>query len=772
MSKVLRNLEVPYFSQRENKIYWHKKFSKIDDITKDNPELIGSIDNSVEPVSMAKQSCNITSLAMLLHYFGVTSDTPDEMMRKVFEPSETEFAKYTSEQKKIVRESYTNDKIFESIYTLQTFVQAFYNVTAEVAVPKKFDEVKSNVLAGYPCLVSCGIIRDYDITDQTKKVIKGLAYDALFGSESWKQYDEKVALYNASITKYENQLENGELLQDEKEKIERNLTKVKNDKKQLEDAYEKKQEYYLTNYRFRGHYVVIRGITEDGVIINDPWGKPFINSDGKGEYYTIMIGDNVFLKQKEFDKQYFQDGHFYSCLTIKAKRWNFVSRDPKYDIINKDFLQNCRDAEQFDFGGYPIKRSNLWHNGIHYGNKIGNKIYPIGAGQLIAARVVNKDTEKDEEPKNGSRCFVLIKHQVIVAEKVQDFFVCYMHLKPIENLGSYIQSSRKTNIKWLDELIKRSKKTNRIRYGIENTEFYSLNDTEGKKSVGKLPSSGIFIVNDEKNEKGKIFFYYEKDNQINEYWLKSGGNIIANNDSNELYIKKLDELKKGKVVYFGDFNDKDSVRNDSMIEVSNSVPIGFMGKYRGINCNDAAIETLHMEIFSNDIIINDIHNFIVIKETDIPANLRAATAMCNRKEMIRFFEDKKLYGNWSFLYLKEDGAITKHEMLTFYKSNEGAARFQNYIVQHMSEWSDKIDWEQAFEKAKGVSNKGLSTLLPNNEDFEETLKEYVTTVYNPYKWLTDDCVQAMSTTSTLLKKGYATFYHPARFIKWLYDNNK
>ena len=771
MSKILRNLEVPYFSQRENRtvvnIYYREDI--VDSKTK---KIIHKAGDLKATYTKAQDSCNITSLAMLLHYFGVTSDTPDEMMRKVFNPTEKELGSYSAAQKQLVTDAYTSSRIFESTETMQNFTKAFYNVTAEVAYQKTFKEIKNEILAGYPCLVSCGIIRDYDITDQTKKVIKGLAYDALFGSESWKQYDEKVALYNASITKYENQLENGELLQDEKEKIERNLTKVKNDKKQLEDAYEKKQEYYLTNYRFRGHYVVIRGISEDGVIINDPWGKPFINSDGKGEYYTIMIGDNVFLKQKEFDKQYFQDGHFYSCLTIKAKRWNFVSRDSKYDIINKDFLQNCRDAEQFDFGGYPIKRSNLWHNGIHYGNKIGNKIYPIGAGQLIAARVVNKDTEKDEEPKNGSRCFVLIKHQVIVAEKLQDFFVCYMHLKPIENLGSYIQSSRKTNIKWLDELIKRSKKTNRIRYGIENTEFYSLNDTEGKKSVGKLPSSGIFIVNDEKNEKGKIFFYYEKDNQINEYWLKSGGNIIANNDSNELYIKKLDELKKGKVVYFGDFNDKDSVRNDSMIEVSNSVPIGFMGKYRGINCNDAAIETLHMEIFSNDIIINDIHNFIVIKETDIPANLRAATAMCNRKEMIRFFEDKKLYGNWSFLYLKEDGAITKHEMLTFYKSNEGAARFQNYIVQHMSEWSDKIDWEQAFEKAKGVSNKGLSTLLPNNEDFEETLKEYVTTVYNPYKWLTDDCVQAMSTTSTLLKKGYATFYHPARFIKWLYDNNK
>lgn len=770
MSKVLRNLEVPYFSQRENRtvVNMYYKEDVIDSKTK---RIIHKVGDLKATYTKAQDSCNITSLAMILHYFGVTQDTPDEMMRKVFNPTEKELELYSRGQKQLVTDAYTSSRIFESTETMQMFAKEFYNVESEVAYQKTFKEIKNEILTGYPCLVSCGIIRDYDITDQTKKVIKGFAHKVLFGSESWKQYDEKIVLYNASITKYENQLENGELLQDEKEKIERDLTKVKNDKKQLEDAYEKKQEYYLTNYRFRGHYVVIRGISEDGVIINDPWGRPVIRSSGKGDY-SVMTGDNVFLKQEEFDKQYFQDGHFYSCLTIKAKRWNFVSRDPKYDIVNKDFLQNCRDAEQFDFGGYPIKRSNLWHNGIHYGNKIGNKIYPIGAGQLIAARVVNKDTEKNEEPKNGSRCFVLIKHQVIVAEKLQDFFVCYMHLKPIEDLGSYIQSSRKTNIKWLDELIKRSKKTNRIRYGIENTEFYSLNDTEGKKSVGKLPSSGVFIVNDEKNEKGKIFFYYEKDNQINEYWLKSGGNIIANDDSNELYIKKLDELKKGKVVYFGDFNDKDSVRNDSMIEVSNSVPIGFMGKYRGINCNDAAIETLHMEIFSNDIIINDIHNFIVIKETDIPANLRSATAMCNRKEMIRFFEDKKLYGKWSFLYLKEDGAITKHEMLTFYKSNEGAARFQDYIVQHMSEWSDKIDWEQAFEKAKGVSNKGLPTLLPKNEDFEETLKEYVTTVYNPYKWLTDDCVQAMSTTSTLLKKGYATFYHPARFIQWLNENEK
>ena len=167
----------------------------------------------------------------------------------------------------------------------------------------------------------------------------------------------------------------------------------------MEDTYEKKQEYYLTNYRFRGHYVVIRGISEDGVIINDPWGKPFINSDGKGEYYTIMIGDNVFLKQKEFDKQYFQDGHFYSCLTIKAKRWNFVSRDPKYDIINKDFLQNCRDAD----GTCDYETAVRLQSGKRYrasdnlrlrasGSTAGKPIVTIGKGTQV--KVLGIGTEQ------------------------------------------------------------------------------------------------------------------------------------------------------------------------------------------------------------------------------------------------------------------------------------------------------------------------------------------------------------------------------------------
>ena len=83
-----RNLEVPYFSQRENKCIWIEKYpldSKI--IDADGKHLAGGIVPNGKTDTKAKNSCNITCLAMILHYFGITTDTPDEMMRKVFTPT-------------------------------------------------------------------------------------------------------------------------------------------------------------------------------------------------------------------------------------------------------------------------------------------------------------------------------------------------------------------------------------------------------------------------------------------------------------------------------------------------------------------------------------------------------------------------------------------------------------------------------------------------------------------------------------------------------------
>lgn len=135
---ILRNLEVPYFSQRVNKAVWKKKYSSGDKITKNKPELIGTIDENTEPVSMAKQSCNVTCLAMILHYFGVTSDTPDVMMKKVFEPSSEQLKTYTSEQKELVEKTYSTDSFFEPIKNIKTFAEKFYHVTVETSTTKKW----------------------------------------------------------------------------------------------------------------------------------------------------------------------------------------------------------------------------------------------------------------------------------------------------------------------------------------------------------------------------------------------------------------------------------------------------------------------------------------------------------------------------------------------------------------------------------------------------------------------------------------------------------
>lgn len=764
-----RNLEVPYFSQRENKTVWHERYTSNDDVVKKNPSLIGTIIPNGKTDSKAKNSCNITCLAMILHYFGVTSDTPDEMMRKVFEPSVSELATYSDGQKKLAAEAYTNGGFFESVYNMKSFAEKFYNVTVDASETKKMDDIKKEVLSGYPVLVSCGITRAYassEYVSPSKEEAYSNVFNKKLSATNASDYNNKLTEYRNQMNEKEQQLSNTSLTGKEKEAITGQLDTLKANKKMLEDEYIKILNKYLNDHRFHGHYVVIRGITDNGVIINDPWGKPVINTEGKGEYYTIMNGDNIHLTQKDFDKQYFQDKHFYSCLIIREKRWNFVSHKPDFLVTNEKFLENCRKAEMFEFGGYPIKRSNLWHNGLHFGSTIGNEIYPIGPGQLVAARIVNKDSE-GKEPANGSCCFVLVKHQIKDNKDcLKDFFACYMHLNPIDNLDEITGNGEKTNIKWLDDLIKRTKGVRQIRYGKDNTSFYAESDTEGKKEIGKLPDSSIFLLDSINEKEKKIYFYYDFDNEVKKYWVGYSDNVLTRSDNSRIFTKLLDDLKSGKVVYF---NDKDLLTVDSMIEVTNTSPIGFMGKYGGYS--DNLKESLHFEIFSNDVLIEDTAGFTIIKESDLPANIKNYSAMCNRENMIAFFEDKNLYGVFDFQFLNDDGIITKKEMINFYNSKDGAEKFQNYIIQHISEWSDKINWSQALEKARGVSNKGFAAII-RNENFEDTINNYINSIYNPFKWFNAECIAAMNTNSSLFDKGYATYYHPVRFIQWLDDNKK
>ncbi len=74
-----RNLAVPFFTQRDNTYIWQQVATEdeIDSATGKKTKEKGKPFGLKYP--MAYRSCNITSLCMLLHYWGITEDTPNQM---------------------------------------------------------------------------------------------------------------------------------------------------------------------------------------------------------------------------------------------------------------------------------------------------------------------------------------------------------------------------------------------------------------------------------------------------------------------------------------------------------------------------------------------------------------------------------------------------------------------------------------------------------------------------------------------------------------------
>ena len=70
-----RNLAVPFFTQRDNTYIWQQKYEKdkIDSTTGRKTEIKDTPFGPKYP--MAWRSCNITSLCMILHYWGLTTET-------------------------------------------------------------------------------------------------------------------------------------------------------------------------------------------------------------------------------------------------------------------------------------------------------------------------------------------------------------------------------------------------------------------------------------------------------------------------------------------------------------------------------------------------------------------------------------------------------------------------------------------------------------------------------------------------------------------------
>lgn len=437
------NLSVPFFSQRDNTYEWHYRY---EDTDKDKNEQKREVANPLISKKIAGDCCNISCLAMILNYLGITTDTPLKMSEKIFGPSdvtklpdESIFNRYIEYRKKANVSSQKGYNCILNPEVLCDIAKDIYNVrNTFFSYSYSLEQIKKEVEAGYPVIVNCGIVNP---------------------SSEYVSY---------RVDKHKQEMENCSDTNSEKYK-------------KAKENYDKYLDYQSQitndpNWEYHGHYIVITGFTEnDDIIINDPWGKatdasgslPKETINNKTEdawgFYSSNLpngtnkGEHIIISETDFKRQY--HNKFYSVLIIYDRRWSFPFDDvmtnfvtlgnnkenskivPSSKDIDKCYDKSCKEVH------YPITCNKQAHNGLHITNGKGSDVYSIGSGILIAAKICMKN---DENIPNGSNCFVLVKNQVRKpdTEEIKDFFVLYHHLLPIQK-----DELEQSEIRFIKELL-------------------------------------------------------------------------------------------------------------------------------------------------------------------------------------------------------------------------------------------------------------------------------------------------------------------------------
>ena len=136
----LRNLPVPFYSQRKNEYIFVGKYTK--------QQALDLGDNALEgkeyQVSMACNSCNITSVWMVLRYYGVPVANPDAIMKSYFENTgNLNFQEKNPDEESVEKWKDIIDVLYSS-YSFSTSI--LYNVSISM--------IYNEIAAGRPVLAS------------------------------------------------------------------------------------------------------------------------------------------------------------------------------------------------------------------------------------------------------------------------------------------------------------------------------------------------------------------------------------------------------------------------------------------------------------------------------------------------------------------------------------------------------------------------------------------------------------------------------------------
>lgn len=173
-----RNLAVPFFTQRDNTYIWQRK---------DEEGKVWIDDDGKEGLKypMAWRTCNITSLCMILHYWGITDKTPNQMIEEVYSNTEWNWSASVTGYKALVY--WANLRKIAGHYT-QNYKDGNGNPIYKIIGGKEKENnftlefAREQIAKGAPVMLSTGlvsVINDYNTYkgDGHIVVIRGFTND-------------------------------------------------------------------------------------------------------------------------------------------------------------------------------------------------------------------------------------------------------------------------------------------------------------------------------------------------------------------------------------------------------------------------------------------------------------------------------------------------------------------------------------------------------------------------------------------------------------------
>jgi len=452
-----RNLPVPFFSQRQVTYQWQRLArgirtennilgEKIE--TQDADSIYGQsagfyAHNTAigDKVNLSAAVCNVLSMCMLLHYYGITDDSPDEMLYKIFT---TKFRgggtgtgaflpydfRYQRRGWAVLQSYYNLKQIPHLLYNVPTsYIRHFDGTPPQSPNPLRLDGVKEQIKKGNPVMISYG-----PINDGTQNPI----------------------LYRGHIAVIRGFTSSGKVI--------------------LNDPW--------------GDVG-----TAAGSLRSDNFGRFFTATSWWADqpvYSNLGIGDNTVITEENMHRFMVnprsRNPHFFNALYIEYPHiWSFPFKqgataanrgttfrfsEPPRPLQAGEAAPNPQQIttqrridrenrvnamlrfEDFAHAGFPVNLQRLWHDGIHLNGN--GPVYAIGPGRIVAARI-------KAGPSVNSSSFVLVRHRVWLNNTKKEFYSHYMHLAPEDIAARYRNNlqgdpdnpAMSWQRDWLDEIIER-----------------------------------------------------------------------------------------------------------------------------------------------------------------------------------------------------------------------------------------------------------------------------------------------------------------------------